>query len=103
MPILFRGLGQAAAESELTVRFLEAPPTASSPDSPATDVISLVSAVQARNNARVAIVGSLELFSDVFFKVSILPDSSNIRVSSKSSHGAFSISISACEAQQHLS
>lgn len=76
-PVLFRGIGQAVGlDSELVVRFLDAPETAYSADPRGAVTtlplilgkeIALVSGVQARNNARVAISGSIELFSNKFF------------------------------------
>lgn len=75
-PVLFRGIGQDLEEdSPLLVSLLSASSSAYSNaiDKPVNEIsvagkkISLVSALQARNNARVTISGSLELFSDSFF------------------------------------
>jgi oligosaccharyltransferase complex subunit beta len=76
-PVLFRGVGQDIEEdSPLLFSLLTASSTAFSffPAQPVTDEphvvgrkTSLVTALQARNNARVIISGSLDLFSDRFF------------------------------------
>lgn len=79
-PVLFEGVGQDIQEdSALVFSVLSAAQTAYShdPDSPvealhvAGKKTSLVSAMQARNNARVIFSGSLSLFSDKFFKSSV--------------------------------
>ena len=80
-PILFRGLAHSVnPSSELVVKVLSGSPSAFSGkiDAEITDnpnltgaSISLVSVVQARNNARVFISGSLELFSNKFFESSV--------------------------------
>ncbi|KAG0623990.1 hypothetical protein M758_3G215800 [Ceratodon purpureus] len=80
-PILYRGLGHTLnPTSELGIKVLSASPTAFSGkvDAEITDLpnligssISLVSVVQARNNARIMISGSLELFSNKFFESSV--------------------------------
>ncbi|MEW5304335.1 MAG: hypothetical protein WDW38_011025 [Sanguina aurantia] len=81
-PVLFRGIASAvAADAELVTVVLSASSTAYSHD-PRKAVLeppllltgqgaSLVSAVQARNNARVVVAGSLELFSDEFFDAQV--------------------------------
>jgi oligosaccharyltransferase complex subunit beta len=80
LPVLFRGICQSVgADSELVVKFLDAPSSAYS-HNPSANVsslsigagkdISLVTAMQARNNARVTVVGSLDLLSNALFKVS---------------------------------
>ena len=71
---MFRGIGQDIEEdSPLLFSLLSAAPTAFSffPAQPVNDhphvvgsKTSLVTALQARNNARVIIAGSIELFSD---------------------------------------
>ncbi|KAJ7296159.1 hypothetical protein O6H91_Y140700 [Diphasiastrum complanatum] len=76
-PVLFRGIGHSVnPASSLVVEILIASSTAYSanPSVELTDrpaltgtSIGLVSVVQARNNARVVISGSLDLFSDRFF------------------------------------
>lgn len=77
-PVLFRGIGHAANPSNsLVLKVLSASPSAYSAN-PGTKLasvpsltgsaISLVSVMQARNNARVLISGSLDLFSNRFLK-----------------------------------
>jgi len=75
-PLLFRGIGQDIEEdSQLLLSILRAPSTSYSHDPEETlknlhvsgKKISLVSALQARNNARAIFAGSLEMFSDRFF------------------------------------
>jgi len=77
--ILFRGIGQDVRESPLNYRLLTASSTAYSgrydgkgagPKLLGTRNV-LVSALQARNNARVVISGSMHLFSDVAFKAQL--------------------------------
>jgi len=77
-PVLFRGVAQDIEEdSELLFPLLTASSTAYStaPSKPVKDLhvsgkrISLVTALQARNNARVIFSGSLELFSNKFFNL----------------------------------
>jgi len=79
-PVLFRGIGQDIEEdSALLFSVLSASSTAYSHRSNeavkdlhvAGRKISLVSALQARNNARVVFSGSAEMFSDRFFKSSV--------------------------------
>lgn len=76
-PVLFRGVGMAVSDdSELALRVLAAEATAYSahprapikdyPQSAGTDTL-LVAAVQANNNARVVVAGSLDLFSNDLF------------------------------------
>jgi oligosaccharyltransferase complex subunit beta len=76
-PILFRGVGHTvAADNILAVRILRGNPTSYSyypnkaiSDSPlrmGQDTL-LVSAMQGRNNARVLVAGSLDMFSNAFF------------------------------------
>ena len=74
---LFRGIGMTAdAENPLVLSVLSASSTAYSfnPDEKIEEFphavgknTLLVSALQARNNARVVFVGSLDFFSDEFF------------------------------------
>mmetsp|Transcript_25796 Transcript_25796/g.43253 ORF Transcript_25796/g.43253 Transcript_25796/m.43253 type:complete len:295 (+) Transcript_25796:3-887(+) len=84
LPVLFRGICQSvSADSKLVVKFLDAPSSAYS-HNPSANVsslsigagkdISLVTAMQARNNARVTVVGSLDLFSNALFKVGNMYD-----------------------------
>jgi len=77
-PILFSGIGASLSfESELAFSALRPSATAYSASSKTTSEksqsvlagkhISLVSLMQARNNARVAVLGSMEMCSDAFF------------------------------------
>jgi len=78
---LFRGIGMTAdAENPLVLSVLSASSTAYSfnPDEKIEEFphavgknTLLVSALQARNNARVVFVGSLDFFSDEFFSASV--------------------------------
>ncbi|KAL2905614.1 Dolichyl-diphosphooligosaccharide--protein glycosyltransferase 48 kDa subunit [Bienertia sinuspersici] len=80
-PVLFRGIGHSVnAASSLVLKVLSASPAAysanpnsklSKPPVLTGTSISLVSVVQARNNARVLISGSLDMFSDRFFRSSV--------------------------------
>eukprot|EP00262_Sarcandra_glabra_P002092 TRINITY_DN12348_c0_g1_i1.p1 TRINITY_DN12348_c0_g1~~TRINITY_DN12348_c0_g1_i1.p1 ORF type:complete len:436 (-),score=61.57 TRINITY_DN12348_c0_g1_i1:475-1782(-) len=80
-PVLFRGIGHSLnAANSLVLKVLSASPSAysanpktklSSPPSLTGPAISLVSIVQARNNARILISGSLDLFSNRFFRSSV--------------------------------
>lgn len=77
-PVLFHGVGHSIdAKSVLSVSVLRGSETAysASPNKPIGDLPEsagqdslLVSAVQARNNARVVLSGSLDLFSNEFFR-----------------------------------
>lgn len=77
-PVLFRGIAHSVnAASALVVKVLTASPAAysaksnsklSKPPALTGDSISLVSVIQARNNARVMISGSLDMFSNRFFR-----------------------------------
>ncbi|EFJ53013.1 hypothetical protein VOLCADRAFT_72245 [Volvox carteri f. nagariensis] len=76
-PVLFRGVASTIpGDSELATVVLGAPSTAysfvkSGVQEPPTlmvgSAISLVTAVQARNNARMVVAGSLDMFTDKFF------------------------------------
>jgi len=77
-PVLFRGIGHKVGSVPLLTKIMWANDTAYSyetKDGQAVDQepltignsIGLISALQARNNARVTFVGSLEFFSDRFF------------------------------------
>ncbi|KAI8472693.1 MAG: dolichyl-diphosphooligosaccharide-protein glycosyltransferase [Monoraphidium minutum] len=74
-PVLFRGVAAAVpAGSELVMVALSASPTAYSsdpkrpePSLPAGGGAALVSLLQARNNARALVAGSLDMFSDELF------------------------------------
>eukprot|EP00899_Mesostigma_viride_P002733 jgi/Mesvir1/12460/Mv00614-RA.1 len=80
-PVLFRGIGQSVPEdSTMVVKILSASPSAysaqpagalTSPPAVVGSSLTLVSAIQARNNARVVISGSLDLFSDALFEASV--------------------------------
>ncbi|XP_071722437.1 dolichyl-diphosphooligosaccharide--protein glycosyltransferase 48 kDa subunit-like [Rutidosis leptorrhynchoides] len=77
-PVLFRGIAHSLnAANSLVVKALSASPSAysanpssklSHPPSLTGSGISLVSIMQARNNARVMITGSLEMFSNRLFR-----------------------------------
>nr|VZI33318.1 unnamed protein product [Spirometra erinaceieuropaei] len=76
-PLLYRGIGIAVnPENPLLVNILHASDTAysHSPDTPITNYpttvgknTQLITGLQARNDARVVFVGSLDFFSDEFF------------------------------------
>ncbi|KAH0459446.1 hypothetical protein IEQ34_012260 [Dendrobium chrysotoxum] len=80
-PVLFRGIGHSVnPASTLVLKVLSASPSAYSA-SPKTKLstpsitgstIALVSVVQARNNARMLISGSLDLFSNRFLRSGVL-------------------------------
>ncbi|KAJ6420016.1 hypothetical protein OIU84_030023 [Salix udensis] len=80
-PVLFKGIAHSLnAANNLVLKVLSASPAAysanpssklSSPPSLTGSSISLVSVVQARNNARIMITGSLDLFSNRFFRSSV--------------------------------
>ncbi|XP_020256700.1 dolichyl-diphosphooligosaccharide--protein glycosyltransferase 48 kDa subunit-like isoform X3 [Asparagus officinalis] len=77
-PVLFRGIGHSInPANSLVLKVLSASPSAysanpktklTSPPPLTGSAISLVSVVQARNNARVLISGSLDLFSNRFLR-----------------------------------
>ncbi|KAL6064379.1 Dolichyl-diphosphooligosaccharide--protein glycosyltransferase 48 kDa subunit [Balamuthia mandrillaris] len=94
-PLLFRGVGASLeAENELLIRVADAYST-SYVHSPYAEVksssgnllkgrdISLIAALQARNNARVTFVGSLDFFSDRFFDSPVQPFSSSLEQQQK--------------------
>eukprot|EP00258_Populus_trichocarpa_P019005 XP_006383248.1 dolichyl-diphosphooligosaccharide--protein glycosyltransferase 48 kDa subunit [Populus trichocarpa] len=80
-PVLFKGIAHSLnAANTLVLKVLSASPLAysanpssklSSPPSVTGSSISLVSVVQARNNARIMITGSLDMFSNRFFRSSV--------------------------------
>ncbi|KAG6529183.1 hypothetical protein ZIOFF_011379 [Zingiber officinale] len=88
-PVLFRGIGHSLnAANSLVLKVLSASPAAysanpatklSSPPSLTGSAISLVSIVQARNNARVLITGSLDMFSNRFLKSGVQKAGSSIK------------------------
>ncbi|KAL4180493.1 hypothetical protein AMTRI_Chr13g125540 [Amborella trichopoda] len=77
-PVLFRGIGHSLnPANSLVLKVLSASPCAysanpktklSSPPSLIGSAISLVSVVQARNNARILVSGSLDMFSNRLFR-----------------------------------
>ncbi|XVE49386.1 hypothetical protein DITRI_Ditri01bG0079500 [Diplodiscus trichospermus] len=77
-PLLFQGIGHSLnPANSLVLKVLSASPSAysanpksklSTPPSLTGSAISLVSIVQARNNARILITGSLSMFSNRFFR-----------------------------------
>ncbi|KAL6494773.1 Dolichyl-diphosphooligosaccharide--protein glycosyltransferase 48 kDa subunit [Orobanche gracilis] len=77
-PVLFKGIGHSInPANNLVIKVLSASPAAysanlksklSSPPTLTGSGVSLVSIVQARNNARVLISGSLSMFSNRFFQ-----------------------------------
>ncbi|KAJ6990069.1 dolichyl-diphosphooligosaccharide--protein glycosyltransferase 48 kDa subunit-like [Populus alba x Populus x berolinensis] len=80
-PVLFKGIAHSLnAANALVLKVLSASPSAysanpssklSSPPSLTGSSISLVSVIQARNNARIMITGSLDMFSNRFFRSSV--------------------------------
>nr|CAD1834462.1 unnamed protein product [Ananas comosus var. bracteatus] len=88
-PILFRGTGHSVnPANSLVLKVLSASPSAylanpktklSSPPALTGSAISLVSIMQARNNARVLISGSLDLFSNRFSKSGVQKAGSKIK------------------------
>ncbi|KAM7524191.1 hypothetical protein LguiA_014093 [Lonicera macranthoides] len=80
-PVLFKGIGHTInPANSLALKVLSASSSAYSanpnsklltPPSLTASAISLVSVVQARNNARIMISGSLSIFSNRFFKSSV--------------------------------
>ncbi|XP_019413864.1 PREDICTED: dolichyl-diphosphooligosaccharide--protein glycosyltransferase 48 kDa subunit-like [Lupinus angustifolius] len=88
-PVLFQGIGHSLNPSNsLVLKVLSASPSAysanpksklASPPSLTGSTISLVSVIQARNNARILISGSLSLFSNRFFRSSVQKAGSPIK------------------------
>ncbi|KAF1899073.1 hypothetical protein Lal_00019194 [Lupinus albus] len=88
-PVLFQGIGHSLNPSNsLVLKVLSASPSAYSadpksklatPPSLTGSTISLVSVIQARNNARILISGSLSLFSNRFFRSSVQKAGSPIK------------------------
>ncbi|CAK7339518.1 unnamed protein product [Dovyalis caffra] len=80
-PVLFKGIAHSLnSANSLVLKVLSASPSAysanpssklSSPPSLTGSSISLVSVVQARNNARIMITGSLDMFSNRFLRSSV--------------------------------
>ncbi|WOK93109.1 dolichyl-diphosphooligosaccharide--protein glycosyltransferase 48 kDa subunit [Canna indica] len=88
-PVLFQGIGHSVnAANSLVLKALSASPAAysanpraklSSPPSLTGSSISLASVVQARNNARVLITGSLAMFSNRFLKSGVQKAGSSVK------------------------
>lgn len=88
-PVLFQGIGHSLnPANSLVLKVLSASPSAystnpgtklSSPPPLTGSAISLVSVVQARNNARVLISGSLSMFSDRFFRSEVQKAGSSVK------------------------
>ncbi|KAH7661742.1 Dolichyl-diphosphooligosaccharide--protein glycotransferase protein [Dioscorea alata] len=88
-PVLFQGIGHSLnPANSLVLKVLSASPSAysanpktklSSPPSLTGSAISLVSVVQARNNARIFISGSLALFSNRFLRSGVLKVGSSVK------------------------
>lgn len=88
-PVLFRGIGHSLnPANSLVLKALSASPSAysanpktklSSPPSLTGAAISLVSVVQARNNARIMISGSLDLFGNRFLRSGVQKAGSPIK------------------------
>ncbi|XP_042514319.1 dolichyl-diphosphooligosaccharide--protein glycosyltransferase 48 kDa subunit-like isoform X3 [Macadamia integrifolia] len=88
-PVLFQGVGHTLnPANSLVLKVLSASPSAysanlksklSTPPSLTGSAISLVSVVQARNNARILISGSLALFSNRFFRSGVQKAGSSIK------------------------
>ncbi|KAA8547312.1 hypothetical protein F0562_003824 [Nyssa sinensis] len=80
-PVLFKGIGHSLnPANSLVLKVLSASPSAYSanpnsklanPPSLTGSAISLVSVVQARNNARIMISGSIDMFSNQLFKSAV--------------------------------
>ncbi|MQM17051.1 hypothetical protein Taro_050017 [Colocasia esculenta] len=102
-PVLFRGVGHSLnPTNSMVLKVLCASPSAysanpktklSNPPSLTGSAISLVSVVQARNNARIVISGSLDLFSDKFFKSDVQKSKSSTK-HEKSGNEQFATEIS---------
>ncbi|KAL6963892.1 Dolichyl-diphosphooligosaccharide--protein glycosyltransferase 48 kDa subunit [Sarracenia purpurea var. burkii] len=88
-PVLFQGVSHSLSPANsLGLKVLSASPSAysanprtklSNPPSLTGSAISLVSVVQARNNARMLISGSLSMFSNRFFKSGVQKAGSSIK------------------------
>ncbi|KAJ4716464.1 Dolichyl-diphosphooligosaccharide--protein glycosyltransferase 48 kDa subunit [Melia azedarach] len=88
-PILFQGIGHSLNPANtLVLKVLSASPSAysanpksklSNPPSLTGSAISLVSVVQARNNARILITGSLSMFSNRFFRSGVRKAGNSIK------------------------
>eukprot|EP01110_Echinostelium_bisporum_P011911 TRINITY_DN6025_c0_g1_i1.p1 TRINITY_DN6025_c0_g1~~TRINITY_DN6025_c0_g1_i1.p1 ORF type:complete len:427 (-),score=152.90 TRINITY_DN6025_c0_g1_i1:14-1294(-) len=86
-PVLFRGIGHDGREGSLNYRLLTASGSAYSGrvDGKSANLRllgkknTLVSALQARNGARVVVSGSLALFSDAFFNAQVKQDGKSVK------------------------
>ncbi|KAL9273430.1 Dolichyl-diphosphooligosaccharide--protein glycosyltransferase 48 kDa subunit-like protein [Drosera capensis] len=102
-PVLFQGVGHSLnPANNLVLKVLSASPSAYSANPKFTlsnapvltgSAISLVSVVQARNNARILISGSLKIFSDRFFRSGVQKAGSPTRFE-KSGNEQFLIELS---------
>lgn len=99
-PVIFQGLGMTVSPtSELVVPVLSASPSAytADPSSPLRDApslhgssVALVAAMQARNNARVVVAGSLALFTDEFFRSVVdVSDSADVTATAATGNAQF--------------
>jgi len=102
-PVLFRGIGQDVREGVLNYRVLSASGSAYSgrTDGKAAPLRllgkknGLVSALQARNGARVAVSGSIALFSDAFFTTQVQKYSQDGKAATvKSGNEQFAVELS---------
>lgn len=86
-PVLFRGIGHAVDENNiLAIKALRGNPSTYSanpakpiddyPENAGADTL-LVTAIQARNNARIVITGSIDMFSNKFFRTKLSQASSS--------------------------
>ncbi|XP_019173145.1 PREDICTED: dolichyl-diphosphooligosaccharide--protein glycosyltransferase 48 kDa subunit-like [Ipomoea nil] len=88
-PVLFKGIGHSLnPENSLVFKVLSASPSAysanpkselSKPPSLTGSSISLVSVMQARNNARILVSGSLAMFSNRFYRSRVLKADSSTK------------------------
>lgn len=102
-PVLFRGIGSAVDyDSDLVSVLLSAPETAYSADrlngvsEPVLVTgksISLVSALQARNNARVVIAGSIDMFSNEFLEAPVGLAAEGQQIAAKAGNQDFCIGV----------
>ncbi|XP_074275257.1 dolichyl-diphosphooligosaccharide--protein glycosyltransferase 48 kDa subunit [Silene latifolia] len=102
-PVLFRGIAHSInPANSLVVKVLSASPAAysanpnsklSNPPTITGSSISLVSVVQARNNARILISGSLDMFSDRFFRSGVQKAGTSVK-HQKSGNEQFATEIS---------
>lgn len=103
VPLLYRGIGMTIeAENPLLLDILKGSPTSYSykPDEKITEYphsvgreTVLISGLQARNNARVVFVGSLEFFSNEFFESSVQVSDGKSKFYAKSGNEALSVAL----------